>query len=229
MDLNWDLISNFAIALLAIVNPVEKIPLWVQASRGGQKAFQWSLAGLIILSSGVILLVFLWFGHNLLAQLKIDLASFKIGGGLILLQFGFSMLKGTAVQIDDKGNDESENLKNRVLQRYQQILIPIGVPVIAGPGAITTVIIYGYQSPTMVTHMILSLTMIAVLGVLFFTLLLGPHIQKRTGDLPLNLISRVFGMILIAIAVQFMVEGLQAVFPGWVGSTASAALSFGME
>jgi len=217
MDINWDLISNFSIALLAIVNPVEKIPLWVQASRGGRKEFQWWLAALIILSSGALLLVFLWFGHNLLLRLKIDLASFKIGGGLILLQFGFSMLKGTAVKIEDKGNDPSDNLKHRVLERYQQIFIPIGVPVIAGPGAITTVIIYGYQSQTVVTHVILSLAMVAVLAVLFFTLLLGPVIQNRTGELPLNLISRVFGMILIAIAVQFMVEGLQTVFPGWVG------------
>jgi multiple antibiotic resistance protein len=217
MDINLDLISNFAIALLAIVNPVEKIPLWVQASKGGQKDFQWWLAGLVILSSGVILLVFLWVGHYLLLQLKIDLASFKIGGGLILLQFGFSMLKGTAVKIDKEREDQSENLKKRVLDRYQQIFIPIGVPVIAGPGAITTVIIYGYQSQTWLTHVALSCTMAVVLAVLFFTLLLGPYIQKRTGELPLNLISRVFGMILIAIAVQFMVEGLTEVFPGWVG------------
>ncbi len=215
MVINWDLVSNFAIALLAIVNPVEKIPLWVQASQGGKKDFQWWLAGLIILSSGVILLVFLWVGHYLLLRLKIDLASFKIGGGLILLQFGFSMLKGTAVKIDKEREDESENLKKRVLDRYQQIFIPIGVPVIAGPGAITTVIIYGYQSQTWLTHVALSFTMAVVLAVLFFTLLLGPYIQKRTGELPLNLISRVFGMILIAIAVQFMVEGLRDVFPGW--------------
>jgi multiple antibiotic resistance protein len=125
------------------------------------------------------------------------------------------MLKGTAVKIDKEREDESGNLKKRVLDRYQQIFIPIGVPVIAGPGAITTVIIYGYQSQTWLTHVALSCTMAVVLALLFFTLLLGPHIQKRTGELPLNLISRVFGMILIAIAVQFMVEGLWDVFPGW--------------
>ena len=159
---DWELISNFAIAMLAIVNPVEKIPLWVQASRGGKLRFQWLLAGLIILSSACILLVFLWFGHNLLAQLKIGLASFKIGGGLILLQFGFSMLKGTAVKLDEGRIDESDTLKNRVFRRYQQIFIPIGVPVIALLGAITTAIIYGYQSETLLTHIFLSLTVVGV-------------------------------------------------------------------
>jgi multiple antibiotic resistance protein len=215
MNINWELIANFMIALLAIVNPIEKIPLWVKASEGGQKAFQWLLAGLIILSSGAILLVFLWFGHQLLIKLKIELASFKIGGGLILLQFGFSMLKGTAIELHQKDFDESENLKHRVIKRYHQVFIPVGVPVIAGPGAITTVIIYGYQSDTLLTKAVLSLAVVGTLSLLYLTLLTGPFIHRKIGDLPLNLISRVFGMILIAIAVQFMVEGLQTVFPGW--------------
>jgi multiple antibiotic resistance protein len=152
----------------------------------------------------------------LLIKLKIELASFKIGGGLILLQFGFSMLKGTAIEIHRKDSDESQNLKNRVLRRYQQIFIPVGVPVIAGPGAITTVIIYGYQSDGLLTSVVLSLAVVVTLAVLYLTLLTGPYIQKAVGELPLDLISRVFGMILIAIAVQFMVEGFQTVFPGWV-------------
>ena len=215
MSINWDLISNFVIALLAILNPVEKIPLWVEASKGGTREFQWRLAGLIILSSAIILLIFLFFGRQLLIQLKIDLASFKIGGGLILLQFGFSMLRGTAVEISRENGGESGDLKRRVIMRFRQIFIPIGVPVIAGPGAITTVIIYGYQSDTFPTYIFLCLAVLGVLAILFFTLITGPAIQKVTGELSLNLISRIFGMILIAIAVQFMVEGLREVFPGW--------------
>lgn len=89
------------------------------------------------------------------------------------------------------------------------------MPVIAGPGAITTVIIYGYQSDTLQTYVLYCLAVLGVLAILFFTLITGPTIQKITGELSLNLISRVFGMILIAIAVQFMVEGLRDVFPGW--------------
>lgn len=109
-----------------------------------------------------------------------------------------------------------DDLRIRVLSRFRQIFIPIGVPVIDdGPGAITTVIIYGYQSDTLLTYAVLSLTVLGVLGILFLTLLSGPVIQKVTGELSLNLTSRIFGMILIAIAVQFMVDGLLIVFPGW--------------
>jgi multiple antibiotic resistance protein len=125
------------------------------------------------------------------------------------------MLRGTAVEISRKKDGDSEDLKSRVFKRFRQIFIPIGVPVIAGPGAITTVIIYGYQSDTFPTYIFLCLAVLGVLAILFFTLITGPAIQKVTGELSLNLISRIFGMILIAIAVQFMVEGLREVFPGW--------------
>ncbi|MFP4348960.1 MAG: MarC family protein [Desulfococcaceae bacterium] len=216
MKLDFELIVNFVVAMLAIVNPVEKIPLWVEASEGGQKGFQWRLAGLIILSSALILLLFLLMGKQIMGLLQLNLASFKIGGGLILLQFGFSMLKGAAVELEKEDIDRTGTLNRRVLQRYQQVFIPIGVPVIAGPGAITTVIIYGSQSGEFQTKLFLSIALIGVLAILYLTLLSGPYIQKLTGQLPLKLSSRVFGMILIAIAVQFMVEGLVEVFPGWV-------------
>lgn len=217
MDINWDLILNFVTAMIAIVNPVEKIPLWVEASKGGETRFQWRLAALIILTSVIILLTFLLLGRQILQQLKIDLASFKIGGGLILLQFGFSMLKGEAVQFNGDGNIEKRgNINHAVIKRYQQVFIPIGVPVIAGPGAITTVIIYGSQSTSWLTSLGLSFALAGVLTLLFLTLITGPVIENLTGEMPLRLISRVFGMILIAIAVQFMVDGLKVVFPGWV-------------
>ncbi len=109
MDIHWTLITNFAVAMLAIVNPIEKIPLWVAASKDEKFTFQWSLATLVIFSCTCILLFFLWFGKGLLLKLSVDLASFKIGGGLILLQFGFSMMKGTAVAVSDNLPQGSEN------------------------------------------------------------------------------------------------------------------------
>ena len=216
MTTNWDLIVNFAIALLAIVNPVEKIPLWVTASASKRKGFQWILGGLVVFTCAVLLLFFLWYGKQLLEKLQVDLASFKIGGGLILLQFGFSMMKGTAVEIAKAKETEQNGLREEVLHRYQQIFVPIGVPVIAGPGAITTVIIYGQQSTSVFTLVLLSIIVVSVLALLFATLLCGSFIQRTIGTLPLDLTSRVFGMIIIAIAVQFMVEGFSVVFPGWI-------------
>jgi len=210
------MLVNFAVAMLAVVNPVEKIPLWVAAVDDEKRQFQLFLAALVISSCALILLSFLWFGRELLSAIQVSLASFKIGGGMILLQFGFSMMKGTAVRVDASSDKKMVGLTDRVLKRYQQIFVPIGVPVIAGPGAITTVIIYGYQSSSPLSTGLMSLVICAVLFLLFLTLLSGGFIRRTVGILPLELVSRVFGMILIAIAVQFMVDGLAVVFPGWL-------------
>jgi multiple antibiotic resistance protein len=173
------------------------------------------LAAWVIGSCALVLFTFLLLGRQILDQLNIDLASFKIGGGMILLQFGFSMLRGKAIRIKEEGVQGRASLQHRVMSRFREIFIPIGVPVIAGPGAITTVIIYGFQSADLFTTAMLCLTLAGVLAALLAVLLIGPLIQRLTGDLPLRLVSRLFGMILIAIAVQFMVDGLTEVFPAW--------------
>lgn len=218
MEINFQLVFNFTIAMLAIVNPVEKIPLWVEASKDGENEFRWRLAALIIISCAVILLLFLLFGRQILNLLHLRLASFKIGGGLILIHFGFSMLKGAAIEINKRGDAAADSLRQKVIQRYQQVFIPIGVPVIAGPGAITTTIIYGSQSQSLLTSMLLFLALSLVLTVLFLTLVTGSAVQRVIGELPLKLISRLFGIILIAIGVQFAIEGLGVVFPGWLST-----------
>jgi multiple antibiotic resistance protein len=134
---------------------------------------------------------------------------------MILLQFGFSMLRGKAIRIKEESDYARASLQHRVMSRFRQIFIPIGVPVIAGPGAITTVIIYGFQSPGFLTTAMLCVALAGVLAALLAVLLTGRLIHDLTGDLPLRLVSRLFGMILIAIAVQFMVDGLTEVFPAW--------------
>jgi len=210
------MLVNFAVAMLAVVNPLEKIPLWVAATNDEKRSFQLILAALVIFTCALILLFFLWFGRELLSAIQVSLASFKIGGGMILLQFGFSMMKGTAITLDTSSEKRTDGLTDRVLKRYQQIFVPIGVPVIAGPGAITTVIIYGYQSSSLLNTGLMSLVICGVFFLLFLTILTGGFIKRSVGTLPLELVSRVFGMILIAISVQFMVDGLIVVFPGWL-------------
>ncbi len=149
MESSWELVINFTVAML------------------------------VIFSCSLILLFFLWLGRDLLLKLHIGLAGFKIGGGLILLQFGFSMMKGTAVDISEKMASETDNLRGQVLQRYQQILFPIGVPVIAGPGAITTVILYGHQSENLLTTILLSIALIAVLTLQLLILLSGTLLKRK--------------------------------------------------
>lgn len=223
--MNWGLLSNFSIALLAIINPIGKIPLWLDASGDQHKDVQNRLALFVVFTAGIILLLFLFFGKNILNFFSIDLASFKIGGGILILQLGMSMLRGKAVNIEKEEFDEETGVMERVKSRFRQVVIPMSVPMIAGPGSITTVIIYGSRSENFIDYAALGGIVLLGMISIYFILISGSNIKKFTGDLPLMVVTRLFGLILIAIAIQLMVEGLGEVFPNWMESDGSTPQS----
>ena len=223
--MHWGLLTNFAIALLAIINPIGKIPLWLDASGDQHKDVQNRLAALVVMTSGIILLLFLFFGKYILNFFSIDLASFKIGGGILILQLGLSMLRGNAVNIEKEEFDEDTGVMERVKSRFRQVVIPMAVPMIAGPGSITTVIIFGSRTGSLVDYAALGGVVLIALISIYFIMISGSNIKKLTGELPLMVVTRLFGLILIAIAVQLMVEGLGEVFPSWMESNGSVPQS----
>lgn len=91
---------NFFVALLAISNPLDKVPLWRAAARDETSPVQWRLALLVVLTGGAILATFLVFGRPILAFFGIDLASFRVDGGIVVLLVGIRMLRGELVRLD---------------------------------------------------------------------------------------------------------------------------------
>lgn len=218
--MNWGLITNFIIALLAIINPIGKIPLWLDASGDQSADVRSRLAALIVLTSGMVLILFFLFGKDVLNFFNIELASFKIGGGIVILQLGLSMLGGKAVDIEKEDLDDDAGVMQRVKSRFRQVVIPMAIPMIAGPGSITTVIIYGSRTESLVNTAAMCGILILTLVMVYFTMISGNTIKKYTGELPLMVITRLFGLILIAIAIQLIVEGLGEVFPSLIQSGA---------
>lgn len=218
--MDWELVRNFFIAMLAIINPLGKIPLWVQASTDQDRHVRWRLALLVIVTALIILLVFLLGGQFFLNLFGIDLASFRIGGGIIILMVGLEMLKGTAIQIKDDTQDTSEDLSTfpfrRAQSRFRQVAVPLAMPLMAGPGSISTVVVYSARADSMTAYLGLSAALGAVMLILFLILLSGNRVQRLTGATVLNIQTRVFGLILAGIAVQLIVEGLGSIFPAWI-------------
>lgn len=221
--MDWELIRNFFIAMIAIVNPLGKIPLWVEASGDQDRQVRWRLALLVTVTALIILLVFLLGGQSFLNLFGIDLASFRIGGGIIILLVGLDMLKGTAIQIKDEDEDTHEDAsKFRVAQsRFRQIVVPMAMPFMAGPGSISTVVVYSARAEGLLEYVGLSAVLGIVMLILFLILLSSNRIQSITGATALNIQTRVFGLILAGIAVQLIAEGLGAIFPTWVTEDSS--------
>ena len=214
--MNWPLATNFLIALMAIANPLVKVPLWIEASQHDRQQVRWRLALLVTLAGGLILWIFLLLGDQILTLFGIDLASFRIAGGIVILMIGISMLNGRAVNVELEDLDESQSPFVQAKLRFRQVIVPMVMPMIAGPGSITTVIIYGTRASTVLDYAMLTVVLAGVIGLIFVTLLSSQRVRDVTGTMAMDLLTRIFGLIVAAIAVQFILEGFAEVFPQWI-------------
>jgi len=214
--MNWNLAASFAIATLAIVNPLGKIPIWSELTGDQTDAVRRRIALMAVSTAVVIAVVFLLVGHHILQFFGIDLASFRIAGGVLLLLTGIEMLRGTATRLDDR-EDDGDSVTAVAKVRFRKIMVPVAIPVLAGPGTITTVVIYGIKAggPTEMT--LLAGVLVAVYLINLMILFAAPSVEHRVDPLVFEVFTRLFGLIIAALAVQFIVEGLGEVFPALLG------------
>jgi multiple antibiotic resistance protein len=214
--MNWQLVTNFAIALLAIANPIGKVPLWIETSKYDGFRVQWRLAVLVTVTGFAILATFLLLGSQILDLFGIDLASFRVGGGIVILLIGIDMLNGNVTQVEVEEKEEDISPMQRAQQRIRQFVVPLVLPMIAGPGTISTVVIYGSRASSMLDYALLISVLTGVMLLILGTLVSSHKIKEVVGQMAITLLTRLFGLILVAIAMQLIVEGLGNIFPAWV-------------
>ncbi len=216
--MSWPDVTNFAIAMLAVVNPLGKVPLWCESTSSEESAVRVRLAGFFTFTAFVILCGALVGGVPLLGLFGIDLASFRIGGGIVILLMGIQMLHGRAVDAEAEQSSEESDAYERAKARFRDLLVPLCIPILAGPGSITTAMLYGAKADGWLEIAVMAAVIGGLMAVVFAVLLVGPRIQDVVGDLTLRVQTRIFGLLRAAIAVQLIVEGLGAVFPEWVST-----------
>lgn len=184
-----NLLESF-ITLFVIMDPVGNLPLFTSMTKGMPLAEIKKNVNHSVLVAGVLLFAFLFLGLRIFDFFSIDLNSFQIAGGIVLLILGIMYVLGISQHISKKqGNDLS---------------VPLGTPLLTGPGVITTTIILVKESGTMVTAIAALLTLIAT----WLILVNGYRLYRILGEHWTNVISRVMGIILAAIAVEFITKGI---------------------
>lgn len=215
--MDWDLIKHFFIALLAIVNPLGKIPLWLKASAGQPAAARTWLSILVMVAAGLILLAALWVGQPFLELFGIDLAAFRVGGGVIIMLVAVQMLNGVPVRIAAEERTRDDVSPRRLAQRrFQRVVVPLAMPFIAGPGTISTVLVYSSKAADGWDYAGMSGALLLVLALIWLTLAASRPIERVLGDTVLEVQTRLFGLILAAVAAQLIIEGLGEAYPTWL-------------
>ena len=213
-----DLGVNLFVALFALVDPIGNIPIFAAATAGASLRQRISVSALICLFAAVFLAFFFFTGLGLLQFFGISLAAFRIAGGVLLLLLGLDMAREDflASFADKDAALDLKDVRGYARRRFQRLVVPFAIPLMIGPGAISAIIIQAGEAAKIgAAGTAASLIAIAAAALVSFVsfALTGP-ISRILGEVGLSIIVRVLGLILCALAIQFILMGLGEALPG---------------
>lgn len=198
------LITAF-VTLFVIIDPVGMTPLFVALTQGMDTARRRAIALRACITAALILIVFAAFGEAVLGFVGISMPAFRIAGGILLFLTALDMLferrtkrrQGQAheAEEDDDSDDPS--------------IFPLAIPLISGPGAIATVILLAGQRPGLEGLAWVIGVMLSVVLLVFLLFLTAGLLERALGRTGINVVTRLLGMLLAALAVQFVLDGLR--------------------
>ncbi len=207
---DWGELIKLTVALVVIVEPFGAVPLFLGVLGTSPPGVQAKAARSAAITVFVVLGLSALAGDTILALFGISIGSFMVGGGLLLLILSVSMLQAKESRIRQTPEEAAEANQSQAIG-----VVPIGLPLLAGPGAISTVIIYAHETGGQMPGLLALLVPVAVVaGVVWMTLRSAGAIARRMGTTGLNIMTRVMGLILAALAVEIMARGLLQLFPG---------------
>jgi multiple antibiotic resistance protein len=201
---------NFFVALFALIDPVGNVPFFAAGTAGVSNRDRAQIALYISLFVLGFLTFFYFSGLGLLAFFGISLPAFRIAGGVILFILGLDMVRGDmASKSADVAEAGPKSKRSAASQRFERMIVPFAMPLLIGPGAISTVIIYASQGRAFgLMGAVAGVTVIAAIAVsTLLSFLATPLITRLLGKIGLTIVVRVLGLILCAMAVQFMLAG----------------------
>jgi multiple antibiotic resistance protein len=200
---------RFLVALTAVLDPFLAVPIFLTLTASHSVRDRVVLVRVVAITVFAVLAASALIGEAILTAIGASLAAFRVGGGLVLLLMALAMLNAQAGGLR-QSEAEAAELESGELKG----VVPLAVPLLAGPGAISTTIIAA-QSGSGAAHLAAILTCIFLVSLLTWIVLrAGNAIASRLGTTGLNIATRLLGLLLAALAIQAMAIGLKELFPG---------------
>jgi len=193
-------------SLLAIINPLSAAPMYLALTDGYTSEHRRRTLRSAILTAFVVLVVFALLGGTIFQLFGITIHAFRIAGGVIFFGIGMDMLQ--AKRSRGKATEEEER---EATQKEEIGITPLGIPMITGPGAITTVMVLMTQATDQARIGVVFGAVIAVLATAWVVLTAAPRLIWFFGQTGLNVMTRIMGLLVAVIGVQFIVDGVRPV------------------
>lgn len=210
-----DSILSAFLTLFLVVDPIGTLFIFIALTAGYSPALKRRIALRAILIAFLVLAVFMLFGEWFLSTIGIEIAAFRVAGGLMLFAIGFEMLfEKRQKRKSDSAHEASENHDDYTEEDAVALAtFPLAIPLIAGPGAMTAAMLLGTDAANdaLLTGLYF-LVVIAVLSITLVFFLQANRIEKRIGKSASIVLTRVFGILLAALAIQYVFEGVRSSF-----------------
>jgi len=198
------------ITVFAIVDPIGTLPFFVSLTAGFSPEDRNVILHRSVLVLGGVLALFALVGRFLFQAFGFTLAAFEVAGGILLFMVAYDMLRGevTRVKLTPQDRDDA------IARRDELSVVPLGIPLLAGPGAISTVMIYEGNATNTPLAILATFVAIGVTTAATFVILrYGQPILGALGRVGVMAMTRVLGLLLAAVGVQFVINGILATFP----------------
>ena len=195
-----------AVGVFTISNPIGNLPIFLSFSSGNRRQ-DLAIARSAALTFCVALLLSTWVGNGLLEFFGISRGAFQIAGGLIVVLIGLSMLRSQSPPEHHDPESVSRDQGSAV-----KGVVPLGLPLLAGPGTLT-VVIADPQAATLPGRLGISAVVLGLSVVVYLIFAAADRLATRISTSALQVLTKVMGLLLTAIAVQMLISGLQSVFP----------------
>jgi multiple antibiotic resistance protein len=189
-------------SLLAIINPLSATPMYLALTDGYTAEHRRRTVRSAVLTAFAVLTVFALLGGTIFQVFGITIHAFRIAGGVIFFGIGMDMLQAKRSRVKTTEEEEREGMTKEEVG-----VTPLGIPMITGPGAITTVMVLMTQAREPIFVAILFVAILAVLTLTFVVLSAAPRVVGFFGQTGLNVMTRIMGLLVTVIAVQFIVDG----------------------
>ena len=193
--MDWTVFGEAFVTLLVIMDPVGNAPIFVSVTGGMTSSGRQVAARRAVLAAGALVVGFAAFGDAILSYLNVSIESLSIAGGLLLLLVALEMLRGM-----DTEPASSQDVA----------LVPLATPLVAGPGTIATAIVLSRRAGGADGRIAVMAAIVAALAVVWVGLATAERLARVLPESVVAFLTRVFGLLLSAIAVQLVVDGVQS-------------------
>lgn len=202
-------IFKFCVGLFAIINPIGILPVFINMTQSQDSTSRNQVNRTANIAIAIILITSILVGKVILDTFGISINSFRIAGGLLVVMIGLTMINGQLGEHKQNKEELSESVRKENIA-----VVPLAIPLMAGPGAISSMIVWGTNYPS------IGYLIGFIIGVILFCFgcwlifRSAPLILRVLGKTGLNVVTRIMGLLLMSLGVEFVVIGIRDSFPG---------------